>query len=143
MVVNKRKKNTRTRGTRTGGWGLVHRGSGQKGGVGRAGGGKKADCKKPSFGPDEFGKRGFKSKGVIYPDVVISIRDIEDKIDNWQSQKLVEQKDGFIIVDLKKMGYTKLMSQGTLTHKLKIITRFASANTAEKLKEYGCELVVG
>ncbi len=142
MPARRRKKNVRIRGTRTCGWGLCHRGKGNKGGVGRAGGGKKADCKKFHFDQLAFGKHGFKSKGTnTRNDVAISIRDLEEILPSWENQKLVEKKEGVYIVDLKKIGYDKLLSEGTPTKKMKISVQKTSANVAEKLKKNGCELV--
>ncbi len=142
MPARRRKKNVKIRGTRTCGWGLCHRGKGNKGGVGRAGGGKKADCKKVHFDPAECGKHGFKSKGTnTRNDIAISIRDLEERLPSWENQKLVEKKEGFYVVDLKKIGYDKLLSEGTPTKKMKIIVQKTSANVAEKLKKNGCELV--
>lgn len=140
MPARRRKKNIRTRGTRTCGWGLCHRGKGNKGGVGRAGGGKKADCKKLSFDPASFGKHGFTTKNTRITNA-ISIKEIEEKIPNWQENKIAEQKEGVYVIDLKKAGYNKVLSQGIPTKKLKIIAEKASAKTIEKFKKSGCELV--
>lgn len=142
MPARRRKKNVRTRGTRTGGWGLCHRGKGNKGGVGRAGGGKKADCKKFHFDQLAFGKHGFKSKGTnTRNDKAISIKDVEERLSIWENQKLVEKKEGYYLVNLTKIGYTKLLSEGKPSKKLKIIVQKTSANAVEKLKKAGCELV--
>lgn len=140
MPARRRKKNVRIRGTRTCGWGLCHRGKGNKGGVGRAGGGKKADCKKFHFDPAEFGKHGFKSKGTV-EEKAISLKTIEEKLQNWENSKLIEKKDNAYSVDLGKLGYNKLLSEGNLTKKLKITVKKASVNAIEKLKKAGCELV--
>lgn len=140
MVVHRRKKVVKMRGSRTHGWGLVHRGSGQKGGVGNAGSGKRADCKKPSFWDREFGKNGFKSKK---PEIkVINLKDVEEKIDAWKKDGLIEEKQGVYNVDLKKIGFTKLLSTGNVTKKLRVSVSFASNSVAEKLSKSGGELIL-
>ncbi len=137
MTTHKRRKSQRLKGSRTHGWGLVHRGSGNRGGFGRAGGGKKADCKKPSFDNSEFGKHGFKSKGVIHHDKIINLKNIEDQLNNWIKEKQVEQKEDMYLVDLKKLGYDKLLGSGRLSKKLKIIVPKAVPSAVEKIKAAG------
>lgn len=142
MVVHRRKKVTKFRGSRTHGWGLVHRGSGQKGGVGNAGSGKRADCKLPSFWSREFGKIGFKSKGVKPEVKVINLKDIEEKLESWKKNGLVEEKQGVFNVDLKKIGFTKLLSTGFVSKKIKVSVACASKSVGEKLAKAGGELIV-
>lgn len=141
MTVNKRKKSARKQGSGTHGWGRnKHRNSGQRGGYGNAGSGKKSDSKKPSnwAQDDYFGKHGFVSKGYPDKDITISIRDIEDKMPRWIKAKEASNNE----VDLGKLGYTKLLSTGKLTRKIKIMIPKAAAGAAEKIKSAGGELVV-
>jgi len=144
MVVNKRKKSARKQGSGTHGWGKnKHRNSGQRGGFGNAGTGKKSDNKKPSiWAEDYFGKHGFVSKGQYTDDVIINLREVEDKLPKWVAQKLASHEAGAFIVDLKKLGYTKLLSTGKITKKIKITIPKAAAGVAEKVKSAGGELLV-
>ncbi|MBI2564466.1 uL15 family ribosomal protein [Candidatus Woesearchaeota archaeon] len=139
MVVRKHKKITKQRGSRTCGWGLVHRGSGQKGGVGNSAGGKKCHAKKQSFPADHFGKRGFKKKGVLLGKNNISIRDVEEKLNSWN----VPQENGLFVVDLKNKGYDKLVSQGNVKRRLKIIVKMSSKKAQEKIKASSGEVILG
>ena len=141
MVVNKRKKSARMQGSGTHGWGKnKHRNSGQRGGFGNAGTGKKSDNKKPSNWADldYFGKHGFVSKGYPKADITISIRDMEDKLPRWIRQKQASNTE----VNLGTLGYTKLLSTGRLTKKIKITVPKAAEGAAEKIKAAGGELVV-
>ncbi len=141
MTVNKKKKSARMQGSGTHGWGRnKHRNSGQRGGYGNAGSGKKSDSKKPSnwAQDDYFGKHGFVSKGYPDTDITISIRDVEDKMPKWIKAKEASNNE----VDLGKLGYTKLLSTGKLTRKIKITIPKASVGAAEKIKTAGGELVV-
>jgi len=144
MVVNKRRKSGRKQGSGTHGWGKnKHRNSGSRGGYGNAGTGKKADTKKPSiWAEDYFGKHGFVNRNATEV-TAITLRDVDDRIPHWIKEKQAKQEAGIIIVDLKKLGYDKLLSTGKLTRKVKITVPTAVANAAEKIKAAGGELVVG
>lgn len=142
MTVNKRKKNSRQRGSHTHGWGAKkkHRGSGHRGGVGMAGSGKRADTKKPSLWKERyFGKRGFISKNVVSVNP-INIWQIEENINKWIESKSVTKEKECFVVDLEKLGYNKLLSEGVVKSKLRIITPYASKNAVEKIKEAGGEV---
>ena len=114
-MIIKRKKNTRQRGTHTHGWGSKkkHRGAGNRGGRGMAGSGKRADQKKPSilkkYGSSYFGKRGFKP---------IQLK--KQKIINFSDLYKLKDKIKNNTLNLKELGYTKLLSKGQ-PPKLKII----------------------
>jgi len=137
MVVNTRKKFSRQRASHTHGWGSKkkHRGAGSRGGRGRAGTGKRGDAMKPSYWKNKkyFGKYGFKKKGIKKEIKTVNIDYIEEKIDKFL-------KDG--IVDLKKLGYNKLLGRGNVKTKLKIKVESASAKAIEKIKKAGGEVVL-
>ncbi len=144
MVVNKRKKNSRKHGSTTHGWGKnKHRKSGSRGGVGNAGTGKKCHANKPSiWGSDYLGKRGFVRMRVKKSDVCISLYDLEDLLPKWKRDKKVVEQAGVAIVDLKSMGYTRLLGNGKLLSKVKIIVPYATKSVEEKVVAAGGELVV-
>lgn len=141
MTAMQRKKNSRQRGCHTHGWGSKkkHRGAGNRGGKGMAGTGKRGDAKKPSIWKDTkyFGKHGFKKKNIKDVIKAINIRTIEQNIPSWISSKKAEEKEGMIIVDLAKVGYNKLLSNGSTSKKLKIVAPYASAAAVEKIKAAG------
>lgn len=138
MVVNKRKKFSRQRASHTHGWGSKkkHRGAGNRGGRGMAGSGKRGDAMKTLYWKDKkyFGKHGFKKKGVKKEINAINICDIEEKLDRFL-------KEG--VVDLGKLGYNKLLGSGKVTKKLKIKVDSASAGVVEKVKKAGGEVILG
>ncbi len=144
MTVKKRKKVTRLRGSRTHGWGLRHRGSGQRGGAGFSGTGKKAGTNLPSSWKAgiKLGKEGFKSKGIIKVANVISLKDLEDKIPAWLNEKKISAEKGFYVINLKGLGYDKLLSTGRISKKVKVAVDYASKNAVEKLKSAGGEIVL-
>ncbi len=146
MVVHKRKKNVRQRGSKTHGWGAMkkHRGAGNRGGRGMAGTGKRADTIKPSIWKKPyFGRRGFYNPASKLKSVgVITIKDIEDKIDCWKKKGLIREEKDTIVIELSKLGFAKLLSTGKVTKKLKIIVSYTSKNALKKIKEGGGEVVI-
>lgn len=146
MVVHKRKKNVRQRGSKTHGWGAMkkHRGAGNRGGRGMAGTGKRADTRKPSFWKEPyFGKRGFHNPNPKLKSVnVITIKDIEDRIDCWKKKGFIKEENNMLIIELSKLGFTKLLSNGNITKKLKIIVPYASKRAVEKVQKSGGEVII-
>jgi len=145
MVINKRKKLSRYRGSKTHGGGAMkkRRGAGNRGGRGMAGTGKRGDAKKPCIWKNTkyFGKRGFKKKNVKEIKS-INIGFLEENIDKLLSQKKAKKDGEFYIVDLKGLGFNKLLSQGTVTKKFKVKTELASAKAAEAVKKAGGEVIL-
>ncbi|MEM2915840.1 MAG: uL15 family ribosomal protein [Candidatus Woesearchaeota archaeon] len=144
MTVKRKKKITKYRGTRTCGWGLVHRGSGQKGGAGNAGSGKKAASKVPRRGlwaKQLMGKRGFVHQGPKVKDVVINLRDLEDRLPSLLSQKVAAESEGMVIIDVSKIGCTKVLGSGKVRRKWKITAQRAAPDAVEKVKAAGGELL--
>ena len=146
MVYNKRKKNSRQRGSMTHGWGAKkkHRGAGNRGGRGMAGTGKRADQRKPSIwtNPLYFGKHGFKKKNIPVIINAINIGDLNELALRLVAQGKAKKTKDHIEITLADLGYNKVLSAGTIQHKLRIITPFASEKVQSKLQEAGGELVI-
>ena len=137
MTVNKRKKNSRQRGSHTHGWGAMkkHRGAGNRGGRGAAGSGKRSDSKKPSIWKGTyFGKHGYagKPKGQA-----VNASYLEEHIDLLISKKSAKPEAGGHSIDLKDLGFSKLLGKGKLTKKLFIACDSASARAVEAVKAAG------
>jgi len=139
MVVRKRRKNVRQRAHSTHGWGSRkrHRGSGSRGGFGMAGSGKRAQHKKQHilkfYGNEYYGKHGFHS--LRKKADAINIRDVELNIN-----KLGKKDGDRYIVDLRDLGYGKLLGTGDVKHKLKIICDSCSESAKEKIEKAGGEI---
>lgn len=131
----KRKKVEKMRGKKRHGYGgkKRHRGAGSRGGRGMAGSGKRADQKKPSilkeYGTEYFGKRGFKR-----PQKMIK------KIKTINLSELNKFKGDEI--DLKGIGYNKLLGKGNINKKLKVIVKYASKKAVERIKKHGGEVIL-
>ena len=127
------------RGSHTHGGGSKkkRRGAGNRGGRGLAGTGKRGDGKKPLiWHTDYFGKYGFKKKNAASIKV-INIEELCKSINNLLDKGLVEKKGDNYNVDLKKVGYDKLLGKGKVSDKLAIKARFASENAVKKVEAAG------
>jgi large subunit ribosomal protein L15 len=140
----KKKKTSKKRGSKFCGYGrgaAHHKGAGNRGGRGRAGTGKRADQKKPSYWHLPVGRRGFTSKSRMKINA-INLEGIQKNLDAWLAEGLVVKgADGFT-VELAKLGYNKLLGNGTVSEKLIILTDFSSKNAVDKVKEAGGEVKV-
>ena len=147
MVTYKKRKNRNMRGSQTHGWGAKkkHRGAGSRGGRGMAGTGKRGDAKKPSIWKDTkyFGKYGFTRPNKIVIKInAINLKTIEQRLESLLAKKLVEKKTDSYIIDLKKLGFNKVLSTGKITKKFNIKCDYASKKAVEKIKESGGSIVL-
>ena len=142
-MLIKRKKNTRQRGSHTHGWGAKkkHRGKGNKGGAGRAGSGKRADSKKPSYWSLKK-KKGFKKKNVIKRISAVNIRYLEENFERLLKEKKIKKEKEDYILNLKDVGYNKLLSKGSIDRKIVITVPYASKKSIEKIKKNGGDIIL-
>ena len=145
----KRKKVTKMRGSKTHGWGSKkkHRGSGNRGGKGMAGTGKRGDQKKTwiikKYGLENyFGKKGFVRRRAKKETKIINVGLLNKILDELVEKKLVKLENNFYVVDLKKIGYDKLLSIGNVDKKIKIISGKVSKRAAEKILNAGGDILV-
>lgn len=145
-MQHKRKKKTRMRGTNAHKWGSSkkHRGSGNRGGIGNAGSGKRGSAKRMLISggvSNAFGKNGFNphKKSVIK---AVTIGYIQDRLNTLIEQGVVKKEKDLYVLNLKDMGYDKLISRGTVVKKFKITAKFASQGVVNKVKESGGEVVL-
>ena len=134
-MIAKRRKNSRQRGSKTHGWGSMkkHRGAGNRGGRGMAGSGKRADQKKTliinKYGlKNYFGKHGFKrpqkTKRLIK---IINVGDL-----NFEN----------VEVNLKEIGYSKLLAKGSINKKYKIKVESCSKKAKDKIEKAGGQVEI-
>lgn len=135
-MPHKKRKARKKRGSRTHGYGRVgqHRGRGQRGGTGKAGRRKHKWSYILRHEPEYFEKRGFK------PPLTTEIKAINvGELDEWINQLLAEKKasrksDG-IHIDLKRLGFNKLLGGGQVTHPLIVTVDSHSRSAAEKIQK--------
>ena len=145
MVIAKRSKFSRARGSWTHGGGSKkkRRGAGNRGGRGNAGSGKRGDANKPSNWKNKrtFGKYGFNSV-KSKPPKTLNLKIIEDTIANLVKKGLAKKSGDTYVLDLKQMGYDKLLATGKVSLKLKITADAASAKAVEKVRSAGGEVIL-
>lgn len=130
MPTRQRKKLSRMRGsgTHSGGDKKKRRGAGHRGGRGRAGSGKRGDAKKPRYWKaGRAGPKGFISRNTVKVKA-INTGDINLLVEN----KKIEKK-----IDLGSLGYTKLLSKGSLKYPIEITVDAATPKAIEKVTAAG------
>lgn len=145
----KGKKVVKQRGSKTHGWGSKkkHRGAGNRGGRGNAGSGKRGDQKKPAYwnankpvgqkrGKTYFGKHGFHS--VTGESIKsLNVKDLDHYVIAWTAEKKATKSGETYTVDLKKVGYGKLLGTGKITRKIKVTVGKATPSAVEKVSAAG------
>jgi len=146
-MIRQAKKVRRQRGSRTHGWGAgkKHRGKGSRGGVGNSGIGKRGAHKKSKWlalnNKVPTGKHGMRNYPHQSKIDTINLCQIEAKLDFWIANKQITKEKDIYIIDLKSLGFDKLLGTGKLANKLRIKVAAFSASAAEKVKEAGGEIV--
>lgn len=145
MTVNRRSKFSRMRGSHTHGWGSKkkHRGSGNRGGKGWSGAGKKGDAIKTLIWKDSryFGKHGFKKKGAVVVIKPVNLVWIEKNLDSLVSKGIAKLEQGIYSIDVKQLGFNKVLGCGKLAHKCRITAQSFSREAEEKISALGGQAI--
>ncbi len=140
-MPHKLRKIRKERGSRTHGFGRVgqHRGGGQRGGHGKAGFHKHKWTYVIKYEPDYFGKRGFTSPKSLRQKVsVINVGTLDELAEKLSTGK----ENGKLFIDLKSLGYTKLLGAGKVTKPLIVKVASCSKSAAEKIKEADGQILI-
>jgi len=131
MVIRKKKKVLKFRGHRSYGYGShkSHRGGGSRGGRGKAGGHKHKWSHTVKYDPDRYGKHGFKSK----------TRKNIKAVNVSMLEKLAAGKKN---IDLTKLGYNKVLGNGTISAGIEVTAQMFSKKAVEKIEAAGGKVVV-
>ena len=137
-MATRLRKTRKFRGGRNHGWGQIgqHRASGHKGGLGRSGMHKHHFIKMLLTDPNHF---GHDSTHPPHPNLVkkwISVRDLDAFY-----EKFGKQEGGKKVIDLKELGYDKLLGGGHTKNAYTIKVDRFSASAEEKIKEAGGEVL--
>ena len=139
-MSRKRKKVVKMRGSKSHGYGYKkkHRGKGSKGGKGMAGSFKHKKSWIFRYDRGHLGKaKGFKSmkQREIKPDYrAINLRDI---------QKLADRNSLTGVIDLKSLGYEKVLASGELKKPIEIKAKYFSKSAEEKIQKFGGKVLKG
>lgn len=138
-----KQKNKSFRGSRTCGGGTHknRRGGGSRGGRGHAGA-----CKHHTFRAMKegwmFGKHGFTRPPVTQQVVsFINVGELDELALYLAENKLAEEKDGGLAINLDELGIDKLLGNGQVTRKYVITVGTASATAKAKVEELGGQII--
>ena len=139
MPRRKALKNSRTRGRGH----KKGRGAGLRGGRGNAGCHKTKRIMYERVGR-VWGAHGFKRpQTVVMANSAINLNVIEENASEWVNQGNATKKGKTISIDLKKMGYDKLLGTGVPSQAYNITISAASAKAVEKVEAAGGEIING
>tara|TARA_B100000902_G_scaffold86415_1_gene90615 strand:+ start:3776 stop:4198 length:423 start_codon:yes stop_codon:yes gene_type:complete len=128
---------TRGRGHKKG------RGAGLRGGRGNAGCHKTKRIMYERVGR-VWGAHGFKRpQTVVMANNAINLKVLEESAADWVDQGNASKKGKTVSIDLKKMGYDKLLGTGVPSQAYKITISAASAKAVEKIEAAGGEIISG
>ena len=128
---------TRGRGHKKG------RGAGLRGGRGNAGCHKTKRIMYERVGR-VWGAHGFKRPQTeVMENNAINLKVIEESAAEWVDQGNASKKGKTLSIDLKKMGYDKLLGTGVPSQAYKITIGAASAKAVEKVEAAGGEIISG
>ncbi|RLJ01520.1 MAG: 50S ribosomal protein L15 [Candidatus Aenigmatarchaeota archaeon] len=145
MVVRREKKRKYRRGYRTHGWGRVgqHRRSGYKGGRGNVGFHKHKWSWTVKYAPDWYGKHGFIRPPSITPlRKGINIGVLDEIAEKLVEKGIAKKENDTIIINIKDLGYNRLLGSGRISKKLHIITPHISRKAKQKLEEAGVKITI-
>jgi large subunit ribosomal protein L15 len=99
-----------------------------------AGTGKRSDHRKTmilhEYGHDYFGKTGFHRPQILIKDIkTINVGELD---------KFKEEN-----IDLKKLGYGKLLGKGNVDRKFKVVINKFSSQAKEKIEKAGGQILTG
>ena len=134
------RKSRRQRGSRYCGWGQIgqHRQSGSRGGTGGAGKHKHLWIRTVIEEPEHFGHDSTKSMRQNRLTRWINLRDINDLVSRFGST----DEHGKPTLDLRSMGYNKLLGGGTLQEPIVLKVAKVSATAKQKIELAGGEIVL-
>jgi|TARA_Y100001936_G_scaffold118203_1_gene115679 large subunit ribosomal protein L15 len=91
-----------------------------------------------------WGAHGFKRpQTVVMANNAINLKVIEESAAEWVDQGNASKKGKVVSIDLKKMGYDKLLGTGVPSQAYKITISAASAKAVEKVEAAGGEVING
>jgi large subunit ribosomal protein L15 len=142
-MTRKLKKTSKLRGSRTFGYGRQgqHRKTSQKG-ERKAGRHKGGWTYVLRYKPDYWGKKGFRSVQSLHRKVnVINVGNLGSLVEKLEAQNQLERKDGKILLDLNKLGFTKLLGTGNIIEPMLVKVSAHSSSATKKIEEAGGQIL--
>lgn len=141
-MPHKLRETRRKRGTRTVGWGRTgqHRKSGQRGGRGKTGRRKHLWSYVLRHEADYFSRKGFYSSQQKRVSV-INVGELEELAMKLSAEKSLEKNEGMAFLNLRKLGYNKLVGMGNVAKPFSIKVASYSKSAAKKVEEAGGKII--
>ncbi len=138
-MATRNRKVRKLRGSRTHGWGQIaqHRSSGHKGGVGGKVGLRKHHWTIAVLLKDKYNPKGFTPPRRSKVKSWLNVNALDDIF-----YKYGREEDGKKIINLKELGYEKLLGSGSVKGAYKIIVNIVSNNAKNKVENAGGEVVL-
>ncbi|MCK5559417.1 MAG: uL15 family ribosomal protein [Thermoplasmata archaeon] len=133
------------RGSRTHGRGRkAGRGAGLRGGRGMAGLHKHRFMHMLKYYPDHFGRRGFKRPpGTRGAKRCMNLMELEEALPRLLEGGMANRREGYVHIDLSKIGIDKLLAKGRVTTKLKVEVEETSGKAKAKIEGAGGQVISG
>ena len=142
MVVRKEKKHRRGERSYHGShkkW----RGGGSRGGRGEAGKHKHKWSYVVKYEPQHFGKYGFKRPQDVVKNIrIINLGDLDRMAEDLLQKNLAVKEGNAIKINLKKIGYDKLLGSGMPNRPLVIESKYFSKSVIKKLEAAGGKAII-
>ncbi|MFX0086856.1 MAG: uL15 family ribosomal protein [Candidatus Hodarchaeota archaeon] len=138
MTVRKRKKVRKQRGSRVYGYGRIsggHRKSGSRGGKGNAG--SKGHHRIGRIAEMIKNQKGFTVPKAPSQEYSVNIGDIDEQIDLLMEKEIALKEGSNIKIDVRDLGYTKVMGKGMVKHQFNIHTETVTSRAQEKIEAAG------
>jgi large subunit ribosomal protein L15 len=134
------RKSRRQRGSRFCGWGQIgqHRQSGSRGGIGGAGKHKHFWIRTVIEEPDHFGHDSTKPTRQNRLNRWVNLREVNDLAFRFGTTN----EHGKLVLDLRSIGYDKLLGGGTLVKPIVVRVAIVSATAKQKIELAGGDIVL-
>ncbi|MDI9619658.1 MAG: uL15 family ribosomal protein [Candidatus Nezhaarchaeota archaeon] len=145
MLTKRREKKSRAmRGSRVCGWGRTgqHRKHGGKGGRRGCGLHKHRWSRILKYKPEHFGRRGFKRPRRLLEEVKpINVGELCQAVDKLLEAGLAKVEGGLYVVDVKSLGYNKVLGEGEVTKPIQLIAPVVTEKAKGKIESAGGKVI--
>ncbi|MGA8904197.1 MAG: uL15 family ribosomal protein [Candidatus Bathyarchaeia archaeon] len=148
-MATRLRKGRHLRASRTHGWGTSgqHRGTGMQGGAGNAGRYRHKRSRLIRTGEYSHmhyaGKKGFTSIANMRPaGKTINLWQLSELADKLTAEKKAEKAGEKVIVDLKQLGFSKLLGTGSISRAVQVKVDKCSEGARKKIEDAGGEAVL-
>jgi large subunit ribosomal protein L15 len=91
-----------------------------------------------------WGSHGFKRpQTVVHANNAINLKTIDENAATWIDEGIATKKGKLVSINLKEMGFDKLLGTGSTSQAYKLTISAASAKAVEKTKAAGGEIING